>query len=89
MLPQELLPLFTEEEVERLICGVREVDVDLLRQCTDYEDTDPEAAHVQAFWEVLREMSPEERTDFLRFTWARSRMPASGTCAPAYVCVCL
>jgi hypothetical protein len=33
---------------------------------------------VQAFWEVLQEMTPEERTDFLRFTWARSRMPASG-----------
>lgn len=39
---------------------------------------DPEAPHVQAFWEVLREMTPEERTDFLRFAWARSRMPASG-----------
>jgi hypothetical protein len=77
VLPQELLPLFTEEEVERLICGVREVDVDLLRQCTDYEATDPEAPHVKAFWEVLQEMTPEERTDFLRFTWARSRMPTS------------
>lgn len=33
---------------------------------------------MQAFWEVLAEMTPEERTDFLRFTWARSRMPASG-----------
>ena len=43
-----------------------------------YEDTDPDAPHVQAFWEVLAEMAPEERTDFLRFTWARSRMPASG-----------
>lgn len=35
VLPQELLPLFTEEECERLVCGVREVDVDLLRQCTE------------------------------------------------------
>lgn len=35
MLPQELLPLFTEEECERLVCGVREVDVGLLRQCTE------------------------------------------------------
>ena len=36
---------------------------------------------MQAFWEVLAEMTPEERTDFLRFTWARSRMPASGALA--------
>uniref|UniRef100_I2CP01 E3 ubiquitin-protein ligase HERC2 n=1 Tax=Nannochloropsis gaditana (strain CCMP526) TaxID=1093141 RepID=I2CP01_NANGC len=78
VVPQELLPLFTEEEVEQLICGVREVDVELLRKCTDYEDgVDPDAPHVKAFWEVLEEMQAEERTDFLRFAWARSRMPAS------------
>lgn len=35
VLPTELLPLFTDAEVERLICGVREVDVDLLQQCTE------------------------------------------------------
>lgn len=35
VLPLELLPLFTDNEVERLICGVREVDVDLLQQCTE------------------------------------------------------
>ena len=35
VLPLELFPLFTEAELERLICGVREVDVDLLRQCTE------------------------------------------------------
>ena len=29
------------------------------------------------FWEILTEMSNEERTLFLRFVWARSRMPAS------------
>jgi hypothetical protein len=78
VVPQELLPLFTEEEVEQLICGVREVDVELLKKCTDYEDgVDPDAPHVKAFWEVLEEMQAEERTDFLRFAWARSRMPAS------------
>jgi hypothetical protein len=26
---------------------------------------------------VLHELRPEERTEFLRFTWARSRMPSS------------
>lgn len=35
VLPQELFAFFTEDEIERLICGVREVDVDLLRQCTE------------------------------------------------------
>ncbi|GMF47997.1 unnamed protein product [Phytophthora fragariaefolia] len=78
VLPMELAPLFTPRELEVLICGRREVDVDLLHQCTEYsEGADEAMPHVQHFWEVLREMTSEERTSFLRFVWARSRMPNS------------
>jgi len=42
-----------------------------------YEDVNSNASHVVNFWEVLKEMRPEERTEFLRFTWARSRMPSN------------
>lgn len=78
VLPMELTPLFTPKELEVLICGRREVDVDLLHQCTEYsEGADESMPHVQHFWEVLREMTSEERTSFLRFVWARSRMPNS------------
>ncbi|KAF4046268.1 HECT domain-containing protein [Phytophthora infestans] len=78
VLPMELAPLFTPRELEVLICGRREVDVDLLHQCTEYsEGADEAMQHVQHFWEVLREMTSEERTSFLRFVWARSRMPNS------------
>lgn len=90
--------------------GSRSVDVDLLRQCTEYEEVGPTDAHIESFWEVtllcffmvatsrtktieiksnfdplvgrdvaqvMEEMSAEERTEFLRFVWARSRMPSS------------
>ncbi|RLN71766.1 hypothetical protein BBJ29_002386 [Phytophthora kernoviae] len=78
VLPMELASLFTPRELEVLICGRREVDVDLLRQCTEYsEGADEAMPHVQHFWEVLREMTSEERTSFLLFVWARSRMPNS------------
>ncbi|TMW58661.1 hypothetical protein Poli38472_010220 [Pythium oligandrum] len=78
VLPMELAPLFTPRELEVLICGRREVDVDLLQQCTEYgEGIDESMPHVEAFWEVLKEMSSDERTSFLRFVWARSRMPNS------------
>lgn len=53
------------------------MDVDLLRQCTEYEEIGASDPHIQAFWEVVEEMSAEERTEFLRFVWARSRMPSS------------
>jgi hypothetical protein len=82
VLPVEVFPLFTPMELERLICGVPSVDVDLLKQCTEYDCVDPDSPHVQAFWEVLQEMQPEERTAFLRFVWARSRMPSSANDFP-------
>ncbi|KAI9915206.1 hypothetical protein PsorP6_007060 [Peronosclerospora sorghi] len=74
----ELAPLLKPQELEVLICGRLEVDVDLLQQCIEYsEGANEDMPHVQHFWEVLREMTSEERTSFLRFVWARSRMPNS------------
>lgn len=77
VLPVEIFPLFTPEELERILCGSADVDVDLLQQCTEYEEVNPTDPHIQYFWEVIREMRPDERTDFLRFVWARSRMPST------------
>lgn len=77
VLPVELFPLFTASELEQLVCGSSVVDIDLIRSCTEYEDLDPTSPFVQQFWEVLKEMTDEERTLFLRFVWARSRMPSS------------
>jgi hypothetical protein len=85
VLPSEYFSLFTESEMESIICGDRNLDVRMLQQYTDYEDeVDPKADYIRYFWEVLNEMSEEEKTDFLRFAWARSRMPASGTGLPTH-----
>lgn len=77
VLPMAIAPLFTPLELEVLICGTREVDVKLLQQVTEYEGVEPTSAHVLFFWQVLTEMTNDERTKFLRFVWARSRMPNS------------
>lgn len=77
VLPIELLPLFTASELEQLVSGTRVVDVNMLRQCTEYENISPDSDTVKNFWSVLEEMTDEERTLFLRFVWARSRMPTS------------
>ncbi|GBG24024.1 E3 ubiquitin-protein ligase HERC2 [Hondaea fermentalgiana] len=77
VVPVEIFALFTESELETLLCGRKELDVGQLKTCTEYEGVSPSDEHVKWFWEVLEEMSSEERTEFLRFSWARSRMPAS------------
>lgn len=82
VLPVELLPLFTPAELEQLVSGTSKVDIGLLRQCTEYEDISPDSPTACNFWRVLEDMTNEERTLFLRFVWARSRMPASAQDLP-------
>jgi len=76
IVPIQLLPLFTWQELEMMVCGKREIDVDYLKANTRYRspvrENDP---HVKMLWEVLREFSSEERRLFLRFVWGQSRLP--------------
>lgn len=76
VVPVHLLSLFTGAEMELMVCGSPEVDVDLLQRCTEYSSCRATDDHIVWFWQVLREFSCEERNAFLRFVWGRSRLPA-------------
>lgn len=66
MVPVHLLRVFSWDELEVLVCGRKDVDVDLLEACTEYSMCSPRDSHVAAFWEVLRSFSPKEKSLFLR-----------------------
>lgn len=76
VVPAAVLPLFTWEEVELQVCGRPGVDIDLLQANTEYDDDISWSdAHIQSFWRVLRAFDDRDRSQFLRFVWARSRLP--------------
>jgi hypothetical protein len=75
VLPVEIFPLFTGEELRDTLCGNPEVDVDLLRRVVEYEGYEPDDAVVEYFWQTLRELGNDERKQFLQFVWARNRLP--------------
>jgi hypothetical protein len=75
VLPVEVLPLMTGEELQGIICGNPDVDVDLLKRVTEYEGYDATDEVVAFFWQTLREISNEDRKQFLQFVWARNRLP--------------
>jgi hypothetical protein len=72
-----LQSLLTWNQLEVLVCGKAEVDVDLLQSATDYSSCAASDPHVRNFWQVMREFTNEERSALLRFTWGRSRLPLS------------
>mmetsp|Transcript_83789 Transcript_83789/g.236753 ORF Transcript_83789/g.236753 Transcript_83789/m.236753 type:complete len:3060 (-) Transcript_83789:463-9642(-) len=78
IIPASVLPLLTWEELERYVCGQKEIDLELLKANTEYDDdVSPNDEHVVRLWRVLESFDHDERSAFLRFVWARSRLPAS------------
>ena len=58
VLPSDLFCLFQAKELETLVCGSRNVDLDLLKSMTEYTDGyDQENETIQYFWESLKEMN--------------------------------
>jgi hypothetical protein len=55
VIPVSALYLWTEFEVERLVCGRPTIDVEMLRRHTQYSGLTGEEPHVQYFWQVLTE----------------------------------
>ena len=66
VVPIQLLRLFCWDEVEVIVCGRKEVDVELLEACTEYSMCSRQDAHVSAFWDVLRSFSSQDKSLFLR-----------------------
>merc|ERR1711871_402967 len=77
VLPLELFSLFDENEMEKMITGSSVVDIAKLRETAEYEEIDENSPVVSYFWEVLEEMDSDDRTMFLRFVCARSRLPTT------------
>ncbi|GAA5851451.1 hypothetical protein JCM3766R1_000331 [Sporobolomyces carnicolor] len=81
IVPKDLLQIFTERELELLISGLPEVDVEEMKSCTDivgYSPTDP---IVGFFWRAMRSFSQEEKAKLLQFVTGSSRVPLEGFAA--------
>merc|ERR1712070_703576 len=61
------------------ITGSSTVDVVKLRETAEYEDIDANSPVVSYLWEVLEEMDHDDRTMFLRFVCARSRLSTTNS----------
>lgn len=77
VIPVPLLSLFTGLELETMVCGSPEIPLYLLKSVATYKGVDATAPLVVWFWEVMEELSDNERSLFLRFVWGRTRLPRS------------
>ncbi|RHZ27647.1 hypothetical protein DYB37_006851, partial [Aphanomyces astaci] len=77
VLPYALCTLFTPAQFEELVCGSPDIDIDMLQRITVYEGVDATAPHIGFFWQCLQDMNQAQRSLFVNFVLARSRLPSS------------
>ncbi|ODN77191.1 hypothetical protein L202_05714 [Cryptococcus amylolentus CBS 6039] len=78
LIPQELINVFDERELELLIGGMSEIDVDDWQKHTDYRGYNPSDEVVEWFWKCVRSWPPERKSRLLQFTTGTSRIPVNG-----------
>ena len=82
MIPQNLISSFTVSELERLISGVPEIDVDDWERNSQYETSitgyKAESNQIRWFWQAVRSFTPSERRKLLHFVTGSPSVPLRG-----------
>lgn len=84
VIPRTLLAVFDYQELELLLCGVPQIDVDDWHDHTDVkfhaldQPTKVEKSVVEWFWATVRSFSQEQRARLLQFVTGTSRVPVEG-----------
>ncbi|ORE11738.1 E3 ubiquitin-protein ligase RSP5 [Rhizopus microsporus var. microsporus] len=78
LIPQELINVFDERELELLIGGIAEIDVDDWKKHTDYRGYTEQDDVIQWFWKCIRSWDSEKKARLLQFTTGTSRIPVNG-----------
>ncbi|EGW32919.1 uncharacterized protein SPAPADRAFT_150310 [Spathaspora passalidarum NRRL Y-27907] len=78
LIPQELVNVFDERELELLIGGLAEIDVEDWKKHTDYRGYQESDQVIQWFWKCIGEWDSEQKARLLQFTTGTSRIPVNG-----------
>ena len=77
-MPAELISIFDEQELELLISGLPDIDVDDWKNNTEYHNYSASSAQIQWFWRAVRSFDKEERAKLLQFVTGTSKVPLNG-----------
>ncbi|KAG6010263.1 hypothetical protein E4U21_007312 [Claviceps maximensis] len=78
IIPAELISIFNEQELELLISGLPDIDVDDWKSNTEYQNYTPSSQQIQWFWRAVRSFDKEERAKLLQFVTGTSKVPLNG-----------
>lgn len=82
VIPEPLLTVFDYQELELLMCGMPQIDMEDWKENTmysgEFSDTGPDNDAVFWFWEVVDDFDQEMRARLLQFVTGTSGVPSRG-----------
>ncbi|KAJ4975986.1 hypothetical protein NE237_001092 [Protea cynaroides] len=78
LVPRDLIAIFNDKELELLISGLPEIDLDDLKSNTEYTGYTAASSVVRWFWEVVKAFNKEDMARFLQFVTGTSKVPLEG-----------
>ncbi|GAB2225364.1 hypothetical protein Droror1_Dr00006156 [Drosera rotundifolia] len=78
LISRDLITIFNDKELELLISGLPDIDLDDMRTNTDYSGYSPASPVIQWFWEVVQGFSKEDKARLLQFVTGTSKVPLEG-----------
>ncbi|XP_053985847.1 E3 ubiquitin-protein ligase HUWE1-like isoform X2 [Hylaeus volcanicus] len=81
IIPKRLISIFNEQELELLISGLPNVDIEDLKANTEYHKYSATSLQIQWFWRALRGFDQADRAKFLQFVTGTSKVPLQGFAA--------
>ncbi|OQO09134.1 hypothetical protein B0A48_06025 [Cryoendolithus antarcticus] len=78
IIPAELVSIFNEQELELLISGLPDIDVDDWKNNTEYHNYQATSPQIQWLWRAIKSFDPEERAKLLQFVTGTSKVPLNG-----------
>ena len=74
----DLVSIFSEQELELLISGLPDINVEDWKANTDYHNYTQNSPQIHWFWRAVRSFDKEEQAKLLQFVTGTSKVPLNG-----------
>jgi len=78
IIPRRLIAIFNEQELELLLSGLPDINIDDLKANSEYHKYSVTSLQIVWFWRALRSFDQTDRAKFLQFVTGSSKVPLQG-----------
>eukprot|EP01100_Stratorugosa_tubuloviscum_P002070 TRINITY_DN1476_c0_g2_i1.p1 TRINITY_DN1476_c0_g2~~TRINITY_DN1476_c0_g2_i1.p1 ORF type:complete len:523 (-),score=215.30 TRINITY_DN1476_c0_g2_i1:24-1592(-) len=89
IIPVQMLELFNEAELELLICGVKEINVQDWQRNSRYAGFSGHGQTPKWFWEIMEEFTNEQRSLVLQFATGTTSIIDFSILEPPFALICI